>query len=72
VDKKMRAAADVVQTGDSVRLAVLAALNIADEYFRCRNAEQVRQSELNERAARVEQLLDQALDQLGTPAGSGS
>ena len=36
VDDKMRAAADSTPTGDSLRLAVLAALNIADELFRCR------------------------------------
>ena len=34
----MRAAADSTPTGDSLRLAVLAALNIADELFRCRDA----------------------------------
>ena len=38
VDEKMRAAADSTPTGDSLRLAVLAALNIADELFRCRDA----------------------------------
>jgi cell division protein ZapA len=72
VDAKMRAAAEAVPTGDSVRLAVLAALNIADEYFRCRDAQDARQSTLNERAARVEQLLDLALDRLGAPDGGGS
>ena len=35
VDEKMRAAADSAPSGDSMRLAVLAALNIADELFRC-------------------------------------
>ena len=38
VDEKMRAAADTTPSGDSLRLAVLAALNIADELFRCRDA----------------------------------
>ena len=37
VDEKMRAAADSTPTGDSLRLAVLTALNIADELFRCRD-----------------------------------
>jgi cell division protein ZapA len=72
VDGKMRAAAQAVPTGDAVRLAVLAALNIADEYFRCRDADKTRQSTLNERAAQVERLLDLALDRLGAPAGGGS
>ena len=34
VDEKMRVAAESTPTGDSLRLAVLAALNIADELFR--------------------------------------
>ena len=38
VDEKIRAAADSTPTGDSLRFAVLAALNIADELFRCRDA----------------------------------
>ena len=43
VDEKMRAAADSTPTGDSLRLAVLAALNIADELFRCRDASDARE-----------------------------
>src|SRR5580704_13317091 len=42
VDGKMRAASDSTPTGDSLRLAVLAALNIADELFRCRSHAQPR------------------------------
>ena len=38
VDEKMRAAADTTPTGDSLRLAVLTALNVADELFRCRDS----------------------------------
>ena len=38
VEQKMRAASDSTPTSDSVSLAVLAALNIADELFRCRDA----------------------------------
>ena len=38
VDEKMRAASDSTPSGDSLRLAVLTALNIADELFRCRDA----------------------------------
>ena len=40
VDEKMRAAAESTPSGDSLRLAVLAALNIADELFRCQDAQQ--------------------------------
>jgi cell division protein ZapA len=61
VDEKMRAAADATPTGDSVRLAVLAALNIADELFRCRDAKYSRDNRLNERAEELERLVDRVL-----------
>ena len=49
----MRAAAESTPTGDSLRLAVLAALNIADELFRCRDANRARDGQLAERAGRA-------------------
>src|SRR6266508_848943 len=61
VDEKIRAAADSTPTGDSLRLAVLAALNIADELFRCRDVTQARNGELAERAGELERLLDRVL-----------
>ena len=61
VDEKMRAAADATPTGDSLRLAVLAALNIADELFRCRDANQSRDNRFVERAEELERLLDRVL-----------
>jgi cell division protein ZapA len=61
VDEKMRAAADSTTTGDPVRLAVLAALNIADELFRCRDAGRDRDGQLAERAGELERLLDRVL-----------
>jgi len=61
VDDKMRAAADVTPTGDTLRLAVLAALNIADELFRCRDANRARDGELADRAGELERLLDRVL-----------
>ena len=61
VDEKMRAAADATPTGDSLRLAVLAALNIADELFRCRDTTRARDGELAERADELERLLDRVL-----------
>jgi cell division protein ZapA len=61
VDEKMRAAADSTPTGDSVRLAVLAALNVADELFRCREATKTRNGELAERTEELERLLDRLL-----------
>jgi cell division protein ZapA len=61
VDEKMNAAAESTPTGDSLRLAVLAALNIADELFRCRDATHVRDGQLAERAGQLERMLDRLL-----------
>jgi cell division protein ZapA len=61
VDEKMRAAAESTPTGDSLRLAVLAALNIADELFRCRDQVRARDGRLAERAEELERLVDRVL-----------
>ncbi len=61
VDEKMRAAAEVTPSADSVRLAVLAALNIADEFFRCRETGRLWHDLVAERAAALEQMVDRAL-----------
>ena len=61
VDEKMRAAAESTPTGDALRLAVLAALNIADEYFRCQEVQQAKKGALAERAQQLEQLVDEAI-----------
>ncbi|HEY7792071.1 MAG TPA: cell division protein ZapA [Vicinamibacterales bacterium] len=61
VNQKVRAAADLTPTSDGLRLAVLAALNIADELFRSREGEQARNGRLTERTARLERLLDEVL-----------
>jgi len=61
VDEKMRTAADTTPTGDSLRLAVLVALNIADELFRRRDADEARAGALANRAEKIEQMLDRIL-----------
>lgn len=61
VDERMRAASDSTPSGDSLRLAVLAALNIADELFRCRDANRTRDGHWVERAEELERLLDRVL-----------
>jgi cell division protein ZapA len=61
VDEKMRAAADTTPTGDALRLAVLAALNIADELFRCREVLRDKDGRLAERAEELEKLVDRVL-----------
>ena len=61
VDEKMRAASESTPSGDVLRLAVLAALNIADELFRCQEAQQARRGALAERTEALERLVDAAL-----------
>jgi len=61
VDEKMRAAAVSMPTGDLLRLAVLTALNVADELFRCRDGTRVGNGELAERAGELERLVDRVL-----------
>jgi cell division protein ZapA len=61
VDQKIRAATESTPSGDTVRLAVLAALNIADELFRCQQAQQARRGALAERTEALERLVDAAL-----------
>jgi cell division protein ZapA len=61
VDEKMRAAAESAPAGDSLRLAVLAALNIADELFRCQEAQKGGRAALAERTEALERLVDAAL-----------
>lgn len=61
VDGKMRVAADSTPTGDAVRLAVLVALNIADELFRCRDSSSAQSGEIAERTQELEKLLDRVL-----------
>ena len=61
VEEKMRATAESTPSTNAVRLAVLAALNIADELFRCREASRVRNGQLAERAEELERLVDRVL-----------
>jgi cell division protein ZapA len=61
VTERMEAAAGTTLNSDVLRLAVLTALNITDELFRCRDAGRRRSAEVSERAAVIEQMLDQAL-----------
>jgi cell division protein ZapA len=62
VDEKMRAVGEATPSGgDSLRLAVLAALNIADELFRCRDATDLQNGALAERAEELERLVDRVL-----------
>jgi cell division protein ZapA len=65
VEQKMLSAAESGVAQDSLRLAVLAALNIADEVFRCRMAAESRARTVDERARALEQMLDEVLEPRG-------
>jgi cell division protein ZapA len=67
VDEKMRAASDTAPASDLLGLAVLVALNIADEYFRARDQQSSACGELNARALRLERLVDDVLSQVTEP-----
>ena len=64
VDQKMRAASDAAPASDMLGLAILVALNLADEFFRARDQQSSASGELNERAMRLEALVDGLLAQV--------
>jgi cell division protein ZapA len=61
VDAKMQLAQRESPAGDSLKIAVLAALNIADECFRARDEDAARRASLTHRAKELERVLDLAL-----------
>jgi len=61
VDEKMRLAAKESPAGDTLKLAVLAALNIADEFFRACDEVETDHAAFSSRAAALERVLDLAL-----------
>jgi cell division protein ZapA len=61
VDGKMRAVSEQTATVDSVRLAVLAALNIADEYHLLKRGMETRSPEVRQRAIKLAGALDEIL-----------
>jgi cell division protein ZapA len=65
VDRKMRAAADTSPGTDTVGIAILAALNIADEYFRARDQRSNETETLTSRTSELERIVDQALQIAG-------
>ena len=64
VDQKMRAASVAAPSSDMLGLAILVALNIADEFFRARQERSSSRGDLNERAIRLERLVDDVLAQV--------
>ena len=66
VDLKMRAASDAAPASDLLGLAILVALNIADEYFRQRDQHSVSNGDFHDRALRLERIVDEALAQVAS------
>ncbi len=61
VDAKMRAVSEQTATVDSVRLAVLAALNIADEYHLLKRGVEAPSPDVRRRAIKLAGALDEVL-----------
>ncbi|HXY03413.1 MAG TPA: cell division protein ZapA [Terriglobales bacterium] len=63
VDAKMRAVAEQTHTVDTVRVAVLAALNIADEYHVSRRGQEDGAVDYLKRAQTLSNALDEVLNE---------
>jgi cell division protein ZapA len=72
VEQKMQLAARECPAGDTLKIAVLAALNIADECFRAREEGSAHRQDLTERARELERMLDLALDAEPLARAAGS
>jgi cell division protein ZapA len=68
VDAKMRAVSEQTHTVDTARLAVLAALNIADEYHLLKRNQDGNKVDYLKRANHLSEALDEALEE---PARDG-
>lgn len=62
VDQKMRVVAESTRTVDSLKVAVLAALNIADEMFTLRDHQQEIDGPLRKRVEKCVALVEKALE----------
>ena len=69
VDTKMRSVAEQTSTIDSLRLAVLAALNIADEYHILKKKYDFLAGEYRQRAGALSGALDEVLNEEKRKAG---
>ncbi len=67
VDRKMREITEKLPVASLSKVAILASLNIADELFKERARQQAQSVELNDRAARLNAVLDELLQD--SPSG---
>jgi len=62
VDSRMREIADATQTADTLKVAILACLNVADDYLKSRGGATTSQdADADRRLARMITLLDETL-----------
>ena len=61
LDTKMRAIAGRTRTVDSLRVAVLAGLNIADEYHQLKAKHEAAREEVNQKVGEYSNVLDEML-----------
>ena len=61
VDRKMREVAEATGTADTLKVAILAALNIADECLQARRGSSRRSPDTDARLAHMVTLLDEVL-----------
>ena len=61
LDAKMRSIAEHTRTVDSLRVAVLAALNVVDEYHQMKSQHEAMTQQLDQKVGEYTQALDQLL-----------
>ena len=61
VDTKMRTIADATGTSESLKIAILAALNIADELFKAEERERLSDEDIANRVDELVKTLEQSL-----------
>jgi cell division protein ZapA len=61
VDDKMREIAQQVSTVDTAKIAILAALNIADELMQCRKQQEGERVEIQDKVTRLAERLEGVL-----------
>ena len=61
VDQRMREIAEQVSTVDTAKIAILAALNIADELLQCRKQQEGERVEIQDKVTRLAERLEGVL-----------
>ncbi len=61
VDRRMQLASDASPSSDTVGLAVLSALNVADELFKLRLERRASDGSFQQRTEQLERMVDEAL-----------